>query len=141
MPRLPAALLCSLALAAAGTLAACGSSDDNASSDKSTSTPAAQPSAAAAEPTAGATKSGVVDVTMKNIKFVPETITVKVGQKIHWVNTDTPPHTVTARSGAKFDSGNMNPGATFDYTPTKAGTIQYFCEIHQGQVGTINVTK
>jgi len=66
---------------------------------------------------------------------------VKVGQKIHWVNTDTPPHTVTAKDGKTFDSGNMNPGATFDYKPTKAGTIQYYCEIHQGQTGTINVTK
>ncbi|MEA2131268.1 MAG: hypothetical protein QOJ85_4159 [Solirubrobacteraceae bacterium] len=142
MSRLPAAVLCSLALAATATIAACGSSDDNsASSDRSTSTPAAEPSATAAEPTAGAAKSGVVDVTMKNIKFVPAAITVKVGQKIHWKNTDGPAHTVTATSGAKFDSGNMDPGATFDYTPTKAGTINYVCTIHAGQTGTITVTK
>lgn len=141
MSRLPAALTC-LALAAAGTVAGCGSSNDNSTADKSTSTPAATPPAASANPTSGAAaKSGVVDVNMKNIKFVPENITVKVGQKIHWTNTDTPPHTVTASSGAKFDSGNMNPGATFDYTPTKAGTIKYYCQIHQGQTGTITVTK
>ena len=140
MFRLPVALSC-LALAGAGTLAACGSSDDS-TADKSTSTPAAQPSATAANPASGAaTKSGVVDVTMKNIKFVPEAITVKVGQKIHWENTDGPAHTVTATSGATFDSGTMDPGATFDYTPTAAGTIKYVCTIHAGQTGTITVTK
>jgi len=130
MSRLPTAIFCSLALAAAGTLAACGSSDN-----KSASTAAAPP------PAAAASKSGVVNVTMKNIKFVPEAITVKVGQKIHWENTDGPPHTVTATSGAKFDSGNIDPGATFDYTPTAAGTIKYVCTIHAGQTGTITVTK
>jgi len=87
MSRLPVALSC-LALAAAGTLAACGSSDDS-TADRSTSTPAAEPSATAAEPTAGAAKSGVVEVTMKNIKFVPEAITAKVGQKIHWTTRAT----------------------------------------------------
>ncbi len=138
MSRLSATLLACLSVAAAGTLAACGSSNDSSSAAKSTSTPAAQP---APPPAAAAAKSGVVDVNMKNIKFVPEAITVKVGQKIHWTNTDTPPHTVTARSGATFDSGNMNPGDTFDYTPTKAGTIHYYCQIHAGQVGTITVTK
>jgi plastocyanin len=138
MSRLPAALICSLAFAASGTLAACGSSDDS-TADKSTSTPAAEPSASAAEPTAGAAKSGVVEVSMKNIKFVPQAVTVKVGQKIHWTNDDTPAHNVTATSGAKFESGNMDPGAEFDYTPTKAGTIDYVCTIHPSQRGTITV--
>ena len=131
MPRLPAAALACLALAAGGALAGCGSND----SKDTSSTQAAPPATAAAKP------GQEVKVTMKNIKFVPEAITAKVGQKIVWENTDTPPHTVTASSGAKFDSGNMAPGDTFDYTPTKAGTISYFCQIHSGQKGTITVTK
>jgi plastocyanin len=139
MSRLPAALTC-LALAAAGTIAGCGSSDDS-SADKSTSTPAAQPSATTAEPTAGATKSGTVEVSMKNIKFVPEHVTVKVGQKIHWTNDDgSTPHNVTDTGGA-FASDNLNGGDTFDYTPKKTGTINYVCTIHSGQTGTITVTK
>ncbi len=40
-----------------------------------------------------------------------------------------------------FDSGNMQAGAKFDYTPKKAGTIDYVCTIHSGQTGTITVTK
>ena len=35
----------------------------------------------------------------------------------------------------------MKAGAKFDYTPTKAGTIDYVCTIHPGQTGKITVTK
>jgi plastocyanin len=138
MPRLHATVFACLALAA-GAIAGCGDSNKDTSS-----TPAAPPPAAttAANPPPAASAAGdVVKVTMKNIKFVPESITAKVGQKIEWTNTDAPAHTVTATSGAKFDSGNLAPGASFSYTPTKAGTIDYVCTIHSGQTGTITVTK
>ncbi len=79
---------------------------------------------------------------MKDIEYVPKAVTAKVGQKIVWENTDGQiPHTVTATDGADFDSGNMAGGDTFDYTPTKAGTISYVCEIHPNQKGTITVTQ
>ena len=131
MPRPPVTIFACLALAAGGVLTGCGDDETDTAS-----TPAAPP--AAAEPSA----SGEVKVTMENIKFVPEAITAKVGQKIVWVNTDGDiPHTVTATDGADFDSGNMKAGDTFDYTPTKAGKIAYVCTIHTGQNGSITVTK
>jgi len=131
MTRLPLALLACLALTG-GAVAGCGSDDDDA-----TSTPAAAPP----PPAASASSGDEVKVTMKDIKYVPEAITAKVDQKIVWENTDGQiPHTVTAGDGADFDSGNMKAGDTFEYTPTKAGTISYFCEIHPNQKGTITVT-
>ena len=139
MPRLPATLLTCLALATGGAIAGCGS-DNNDTASTSTPPP---PAATTAQATTPAASSGdVVKVDMKDIKFVPADITVKVGQKIEWTNTDTPPHTVTSTTdSAKFDSGTMQPGAKFDYTPTKAGKIDYVCTIHSGQTGTITVTK
>ena len=141
MPRLPATVLTCLALATGGALAGCGSDDEDTAS---TSTP--PPAAAAAETTAteaAAASGDVVKVGMKDIKFVPADITVKVGQKIEWTNTDgNIPHTVTSTTdGADFDSGSMEGGAKFDYTPEKAGKIDYVCTIHSGQTGTITVTK
>lgn len=134
MPRLPVTFLACLTLAGGGALAGCGSSNDTAS----TSTPAGNTAPQASAATSGNT----VNVTMKDIKFVPASITAKVGQKIVWTNTDGQiPHTVTATNGAKFDSGTLQPGKTFDYTPTKAGKIDYVCTIHPGQTGTITVTK
>jgi plastocyanin len=140
MPRLMIAATCAaLALA----LAACG--DDN---NKDSSTPAAAkpaPAATATTDTAGGSDSSaagaVVNVSMKDIKFVPDKITAKVGQKIHWTNNDGPAHNVTATDGADFASDTLNPGDTFDYTPTKAGVIKYVCTIHPGQSGEIRVTK
>jgi plastocyanin len=141
MPRLPVTLFACLALSA-GAIAGCGS--DNKSD--SSSTPAAAPPPAATTPATSPEASAagdVVQVGMKNIKFVPEQITAKVGQKIHWTNSDgQTPHTVTSTTdGVDFDSGTLPGGATFDYTPTKAGTIDYVCTIHSGQTGKIIVTK
>ncbi len=137
MDRLPATVLACLALAAGGLVAGCGDDSDTSS------TPAAAPPAAAPPPAASAGADAVVKVGMKDIKFVPADITAKVGQKIEWTNSDGQiPHTVTSRTdGVDFDSGNMEGGATFDYTPTKAGKIDYVCTIHSGQTGTVTVTE
>jgi plastocyanin len=115
-----------LAAALALVLAACGGSDNNAASSS-------------AKPATGG--SGEAKVSMKNIKFVPMDISAKVGQKITWTNDDPVAHTVTAQKGADFDSGTVNSGGTFSFTPKKAGTIDYVCTIHPGQTGTITVTR
>jgi plastocyanin len=83
----------------------------------------------------------VVSVGMKDIKFVPEKITAKVGQKIVWTNNEDVPHNVTATDGADFSSDTLQKDDTFDYTPKTAGTIKYVCTIHTGQNGEIEVTK
>ncbi len=136
MPRLMIAAACAALTLA---LAACG--DDK----KDSSSPAvAEPTPAATTTTGGSDSSAagaVVEVSMKNIKFVPETVTAKVGQKVHWTNDDAPVHNVTATDGADFASDTLNNGDTFDYTPTKAGVIKYVCTIHPGQNGEIRVTK
>ena len=124
MRRILLALCAVVALAAAG----CGGSDDNSSSS-STSTPAASSSSSG---------SGVA-IKMANIAFAPKDVTVKVGQKITWTNDDSTNHNVTADSGADFKSKDFGKGATFDFTPDKAGTIKYECTLHPGMTATITV--
>lgn len=117
------ALACAvLALA----LGACGE-DDNEESQSSTAAPASN-------------DGGNVSVGMKDIKFVPENISARVGQKIVWTNNEAIPHNVTATDGADFASKTMQRDDTYEYTPTKAGTIKYVCTIHTGQNGQITVT-
>ena len=83
-----------------------------------------------------------VHVTMRDIKNVPERITVRVGQRVTWTNRDPVAHTATARSGASFDSGTINAGQTYSWTPRQPGTVQYYCTIHgTQQSGTITVTR
>ena len=119
-----------LLLCAAGALAAAGCGSSNNSS--STSTPAASSSSSSS--------SGGVAIKMQNIAFDPKAVTVKVGQKVTWTNDDSVDHNVTSQSGETIKSQNFGKGATFSFTPTKAGTIKYVCTIHPGMDATLTVT-
>jgi plastocyanin len=126
--RLPLLLaaVCALALVAAG----CGSS-----SNKTTANP---PAASSPQSSSSSGSGGTVTVDMKNIAFSPNSVTVKVGQTVKWVNQDTVAHNVTAQSGA-FKSTNFGPGASFTFKATKPGTFGYVCTIHPGMIGTLIV--
>lgn len=124
-------LLAGLALAA-GLVAGCGGDDGEEEAAVNTQAPRTVP-----QDTGGR----AVEVKAKDIRFVPPAVTAKVGQRIEWVNEDSIPHTVTAERGAEFDSGNLDQGDTFEYTPREAGNIRYLCNIHPNQQGTITVTE
>jgi plastocyanin len=83
---------------------------------------------------------GGTEIKMQNIAFAPKATTVKVGQKVTWVNDDSAAHNVTADSGASFKSKDFGSGGTFSFTPTKAGTIKYVCTLHPGMTATLTVT-
>jgi len=72
--------------------------------------------------------------------YTPTDLTVVIGvnNTVRWTNNDVMPHTVTARDGS-FDSGNMNPGATYVYTFSKPGVYEYTCTYHGWMHGTVNV--
>jgi plastocyanin len=125
---------------AAAAVAGCGGSSKKKSETTSSAGGGATTSAPANTP-APAAAASEVKVSMKQIKFVPENITAKVGQTIKWTNDDPFAHTVTAKSGASFDSGPVNAGGTYTFKATKAGTIDYVCTIHPNQAGTITVTQ
>jgi plastocyanin len=74
--------------------------------------------------------------------YNPDNITVVIGvnNTVIWTNNDNGPHTVTASDGS-FDSGNMNPGATFTYTFTTPGTYTYICTYHTWMHGYVTVIK
>ena len=129
MRRILLALCAVVALAAAG----CGSS--NSSSTSSGSNSSASTSTAAAS-----SSGGGVAIKMQNIAFDPKAVTVKVGQKVTWTNEDTVDHNVTSQSGETIKSDNFGKGATFSFTPKKAGKISYVCTIHPGMTATLTVT-
>ncbi|HEX5900156.1 MAG TPA: plastocyanin/azurin family copper-binding protein [Solirubrobacteraceae bacterium] len=119
-----------LLLCAAGALAAAGCGSSNNSGSGSSSTPAASSSSS----------SGEVAIKMQNIAFDPKAVTVKVGQKVTWTNDDSVDHNVTSQSGETIKSQNFGKGATFSFTPTKAGAIKYVCTLHPGMDATLTVT-
>lgn len=78
-------------------------------------------------------------VTIQNLAFTPNDLSVKVGQTVTWTNMDSFTHTITSDTGV-FNSGNVANGATFSYTFTKAGTFPYHCSIHTSMTGQITVS-
>jgi len=64
------------------------------------------------------------------------------------VNGDAMIHSVTSGESdgtagtpdGRFDSGFLEPGDTFTFTFTEAGTYPYFCLPHPFMTGTITVT-
>jgi plastocyanin len=122
------------ALIGATSLAACGGGDDAAPAPASAATATPTAAAAPAKPSASGTEAKIADFA-----FSPADIEVKVGDKITWTNDDSAAHTVTATSGADFDSGTLAQGAKFTFEAKQAGTIAYFCAIHPSMKGTITV--
>lgn len=77
-------------------------------------------------------------VVIQNFAFSPNTITVKVGTTVTWINQDSTVHNVISDTGA-FGSKNLNPGESYNFTFTQAGTYPYTCTIHPSMKGTVIV--
>ncbi len=77
-------------------------------------------------------------VTIEGASFQPKVLMVKVGDSIMWVNKDPFPHTVASRAG-DFDSGEIQPGKSWNYTPQKKGTFPYICTLHPTMKATLRV--
>ena len=73
--------------------------------------------------------------------YAPDQLAVEVGTTVVWTNTGAVAYTVTADDGTSFDSGSIEPKATFALTPTAAGTFAYHCTFHPWMKGTLTVTQ
>jgi plastocyanin len=117
-----------LALVAAG----CGGGDDDNGDSGGGGGNANQQQAPAA-------KSGGGQVTMKDIKFNPSTVNVKVGDTVTWTNDDSVGHDVTSDTFKSGGAGGIGGGQTFEHKFAKAGTFKYECTVHPGMTGTVVV--
>ena len=77
-------------------------------------------------------------VEMRDNAFNPAQLNVAPGTTVRFVNNDTVPHTATADNGL-FDTGELQPGYSFDVFLDGAGTVPYHCELHPEMQGSIVV--
>jgi len=104
------------------------------------SAPVVQTAATAPAPAqTHANSAGITQVTIRLVKFSPDTIEVKTGQIVEWVNDDLTPHTVTSQGPGDLNSGSIDAGASWRHTFTQAGSFQYYCTFHPDMKGTILV--
>jgi plastocyanin len=79
---------------------------------------------------AGAQAAGKT-INIKDFKYNPADLAVKVGESVTVTNGDTAPHTVTARDGS-FNV-DVPPNGKATLTVTKAGSHPYYCTYHPDQ--------
>jgi len=80
----------------------------------------------------------VLTVAIDGMRFQPATLAVDPGDRVVWVNKDLVPHTVTARDG-RFDSKTIAAGASFAWTATGSGRVEYACVYHPTMVATLTL--
>ena len=80
-------------------------------------------------------------IVIKDFHFTPQTLTVKSGEKITWINRDEEPHLVVSVEKQFKKSPPLDTGQEFTITASAPGTYTYFCSIHPKMTGTIVVEK
>ena len=75
--------------------------------------------------------------------FESDTLRVKAGTTVRWINQDPIVHNVTSVSGPQhLSSGALAQGRTYSVTLARPGTIHYECTIHPATMnGTIEVLR
>jgi len=93
---------------------------------------AVKPAAAVKQPAATHT------IVIENMRFEPQTLTVRSGDRIVWINKDLVPHTATADAKA-FDSRSIDANASWSFVAGETGSYTYTCAFHPTMKGTLTV--
>jgi len=86
---------------------------------------------------AAAEKAQTHRIVIEGLKYAPETLVVKRGDTVMWVNKDPFPHTATAARA--FDSGPMQAGTSWRFVARRAGSYAYVCTLHSNMRATLRV--
>jgi predicted secreted protein with PEFG-CTERM motif len=80
--------------------------------------------------------------------YTPSTVMVDVGGTVTMINSDASKmmHTFTSGTGpgaetGVFDSGYLQADMSYAWTPTEAGEVPYYCQLHPWMIGTIIVQE
>src|SRR5262245_33605920 len=77
-------------------------------------------------------------IHMKNSVFSAANVSISAGTNVVWMNDDTKVHTVTADDGS-FNSGDIQPGSSYNYTFKSNGTFAYHDTHNSSMTGIITV--
>jgi plastocyanin len=86
---------------------------------------------------AGAEPARTHRVVIHGLKYEPETLVVRRGDTVVWVNDDPMPHTVTA--AGEFDSRTIEAGKSWRFIAHRAGNYRYVCTLHSNMQGSLRV--
>jgi len=87
----------------------------------------------------GAAAAEAVQIVIDHNAFTPETLSVREGSTVRWINRDSVPHVIIL--GDDIHSPVLAPGESFEWTFSRAGTYEYGCAIHPGMRAELAVEK
>ena len=131
-------VLAVLAVSGCGSSSSSTATSDTASGGtQASSTTTTAPRSTTTVPTT--TVPGQVDIV--EYDFTPGTITVKVGERVTWLNRDSVDHWVISAPGTPqpFDLGRQGSAASASHTFDTKGTYPYFCNLHNYMKGEVIV--
>jgi plastocyanin len=80
-------------------------------------------------------------VSQKGRAFSPDTLTIRKGDTVTFVNDDSVPHNAMSTSpGNEFNIGGQRPGEQTPVTFTQAGEVKIDCAIHPRMKLTVRVS-
>jgi len=80
-------------------------------------------------------------IEIKDFAFNPQTITVKSGDKITWINKDEEPHTVVSVEKQFKKSPALDTDQQFTIVAGSPGSYTYYCSVHPKMTGTIVIKQ
>jgi plastocyanin len=94
--------------------------------------------AACGEGAPHAARSSRYEIRIDNFRYLPDSLTVAVGDTVAWTNHDFVPHTATAENHG-WDTGIIAADSTRTVVMQRAGTYPYLCTLHPVMRGVLRV--
>lgn len=92
--------------------------------------------------TVSAAHAETVRVGIDKFKFQPQTVTIRRGDTVEWVNDEKrTPHTIHFQAEGLPESDSMFPGESWKRQFTKPGTYPYRCGPHPEMTGIVEVRR
>ena len=79
-----------------------------------------------------------VNVSIQNSTFNPSDFITFNGNRVNWTNHDSTTHRIVSDYGW-FDSGNLAPGQSYNYTFDNTGAYPYHDALNSSIKGTVRV--
>ena len=81
----------------------------------------------------------VKNIEIKDKKYSPAKLTIKVGQSVVWTNRDDSDHSLVADDRSFGTKDDLSRGDSYKFTFTKKGKFKYHCKYHPREKGEITV--
>lgn len=87
----------------------------------------------------------VVVVAIRDFKYLPAHVVIRVGARVRWVNQERrTPHTVRLAGPAwpnGLESELLFPGDSFEHRFDQPGVVSYLCGPHPEMTGTVEIRR